>query len=207
MKALSTREKIGGAVILLVSSGLLISTILFFRSCHVFYKKADILAIISTPIDEVVACALHGCDDSTYSYIFEKEENFIFEFEYWKYHKVKLLSDGSIFHNDKLLYQDREKVIDFLCRYAGRGVFTTSSDILYFREYLKNKRMFWVSHGHSHKPRIRISVSIGDEVLYDERFNLGVSELEFPEAKALSEMWCELRTFGEEGSELWDLLM
>lgn len=177
----------------------------WFFNNHACYKKSEIDHLISSPLGEEVAWKLVALDNEAYAYIFSENNDYVFEYEYREF-KFRLEANGSVYLNGELLCQDKKTVSDFLGKYARKGIFSTTAQTLFFRNYLKNREM-WDLHSHDHNPLTYITLKLDGKIIFSERFRLEISRMDFPEAKAVSEMWLELRELEGNRTAHWGLIM
>jgi hypothetical protein len=191
-----------------ISAMLLIALLVFnlwFFSTYTSYKTTEIERLTSSPLDDEVASDTFGTTPDSLIKYFQGQNDYVFQYEMFMV-KLRLESDGSVYFNDQLLYTDKQKVVDFLSKYAAKGIFNTSVQTLYFRDYLKNRKLNDLNTVPVGDTNTHIMLQFGNQVVFDESFYLSISQLDYSEAKAVVEMWDELRHFGKAGQELWGLL-
>jgi len=169
------------------------------------YKKSDIQRLIENR-DEVICGSLFNYDPSYYFTVNElTRQNYIFEYEYLDgnlQHKLRLETNGSVYFDEKLLYVDQDKVIEFLIRYSKTSVFTTSHHAIFYRNYLVNREIGIRGLGTLPNPTFRITFRTEKYIVFRERLFMTLQFADLPETKAMIEMWQELARFGKDGAEI-----
>ena len=113
---------------------------LWFLKTYSCYETKEIELLTSTPLNEAVATDIFGTTPDDLIDYFQSQNEYVFQYEMLML-KLRLESDGSVYFNDQHLYTDKQKVENFLCKYAATGIFNTSVSTLYFRDYLRNRKL------------------------------------------------------------------
>lgn len=183
----------------------LLGAIFWIFDQYSLFKKSDIQKLVENRDEEIIG-QVFGYDlEDFFTTNNLTEWNYIFEFvEKGPEYRVRLETNGKVFFNDELLYEDQDKVVEFLIRYGQTGLFNTSRESLFYRYYLKSKEVYMMD-GVLPNPAFQVSLKTEYSVLFSERYCRRQLGMEFPEVGAVFDMWRELSRFSADGSELFSL--